>query len=179
MKHKNSLLLFGALFLGVQLGIVFTHRYFKKKCQADAQEEIDSVKKAFAKEQETRRCAEEPADTTPEEASSHAKPPEDLLLQYQGKEDNGPYVISPTVFGTIPDYWTISLTYFSDGVLADEDDQKIDNITEIVGADFASHFGEFEKDAVYIRNEAYAVDYEILRDERKYSEVLLAGPPRF
>ena len=64
---------------------------------------------------------------------------------------------------------SISLTYFADGVLADEYGVIVDNVEEIVG-DGLNHFGEYEEDAVYVRNDAKRCDYEILKDERKYAE---------
>lgn len=84
-----------------------------------------------------------------------------------------PYVISPDAFGEFDDYVLISLTYYSDGVLTDEDDEPIDDIEGIVGKDYASHFGEYEEDSVFIRNDRMKCDYEILRDLRKYTDVLV------
>lgn len=67
------------------------------------------------------------------------------------------------------DYPTITLTYYeNDGVLADEKGKIISNADELVGKDFASHFGEFEEDSVYIRNDNLKVYYEILRDYGDY-----------
>ena len=47
-----------------------------------------------------------------------------------------PYVISPEEFGDFDEYTKLSLTYYSDGVLADENDEIVDDIDETVGADF-------------------------------------------
>ena len=70
-------------------------------------------------------------------------------------------------------YEMISLTHYSDGVLADDDDEKMadDEVDEVVGADYAEHFGEYEDDSVFIRNDKLKCDYEILLDQRKYSEL--------
>ena len=67
----------------------------------------------------------------------------------------------------------ISLSQYSDGVLADDDDEKMadDEVDEVVGADYAEHFGEYEDDSVFIRNDKLKCDYEILLDQRKYSEL--------
>ena len=79
-----------------------------------------------------------------------------------------PYVIAPEESWE-QDYPTITLTYYEgDGVLADDNDKIIDNIDELVGEDFADHFGEYEDDSVYIRNDAFKIYYEILRDYGKY-----------
>lgn len=80
-----------------------------------------------------------------------------------------PYVISPDEFDDLDGYTPISLTYFADGVLADENGVIVDDVEEVVG-DALSHFGEYEEDAVYVRNDAKRCDYEILTDEREYAE---------
>ena len=82
-----------------------------------------------------------------------------------------PYIISPEEFGDFDEYTKLSLTYYSDGVLADENDEIVDDIDETVGADFADHFGEYEDDSVFVRNDRLKCDYEILRDNRSYSDV--------
>lgn len=69
------------------------------------------------------------------------------------------------------DYPTISLTYYEgDKVLADESNKEISNVTDLVPEDFAEHFGEFEKDSVYVRNDDLCVFYEILKDLGNFSE---------
>lgn len=79
-----------------------------------------------------------------------------------------PYVIPPEEFDTIDDYDSICLTYFADGILADDAYRVIFDSDEKLGEDFASHFGEFEDDAVFIRNNALKCDYEIILDTRQY-----------
>lgn len=86
-----------------------------------------------------------------------------------------PYVIAPEEFDELG-YTAISLTYFADGVLADENGVVVDDVEEIVG-DALDHFGEYEDDSVYVRNDAKRCDYEILRDEREYPEFRKNLPP--
>lgn len=80
-----------------------------------------------------------------------------------------PYVISPEEFNELDGYTPVSLTYFSDGVLADEYGAIVDDVEEIIG-DGLDHFGDYEDDSVFVRNDAKRCDYEILRDERTYAE---------
>ena len=54
-----------------------------------------------------------------------------------------PYVISPEEFGEFEDYERISLSYYADQVLADEDDEKVDDVDNVVGLESLTHFGEF------------------------------------
>lgn len=83
-----------------------------------------------------------------------------------------PYVIAPEEFWE-QDCPVITLTYYEeDEVLTDERDKIIDNADELVGEDFADHFGEYEEDAVHIRNEEMGVVYEILRDIGSYEEYM-------
>jgi hypothetical protein len=87
-----------------------------------------------------------------------------------------PYVISPDEFDEIDGYMAISLTYYSDDILADENGVIVDDKEEIVG-DALQHFGEYEDDAVFVRNDAKRCDYEILRDEGTYAEFRKTLPP--
>lgn len=83
-----------------------------------------------------------------------------------------PYVIAPEEFWE-KDYPTIILTYYEeDDILADEHDKIIKNVDELVGKDFADHFGEYEEDSVHIRNHDMGVVYEILRDYGSYKEYM-------
>ena len=81
-----------------------------------------------------------------------------------------PYVISPDIFGDNPDYNKVSLTLYSDGVLTDEDDHVINpgRIDDLIGEESLEHFGEYEEDSVFVRNEARMTDYEILLNMSKF-----------
>lgn len=70
----------------------------------------------------------------------------------------------------------MSLTYYADGILADEQGIIIDDQEEIVG-DALEHFGEYEDDSVYCRSDPKRCDYEILQDLRKYADVRKSFPP--
>ena len=85
-------------------------------------------------------------------------------------EDERPYVISPDEFGEKDGYENVTLTYYADGVLTDYFDNVISNVDEVVGLDSLDHFGEYEDDAVFVRNEKMETDYEILRDLRDFNE---------
>lgn len=85
-------------------------------------------------------------------------------------------VISPDEFGEIEEYTKVSLFYFEDGTLADEYGEVVDDVEEIVG-DGLEHFGEYEEDSVFMRNDAKRCDYEILRDLRTFAEFKRTLPP--
>lgn len=81
-----------------------------------------------------------------------------------------PYVISPDEFDSREGYDIQSLTYYADGVLTDVNDIPVENVDDIVGEESLKHFGEFEEDSVYVRNERLGVEYEILLDSRTYEQ---------
>ena len=82
-----------------------------------------------------------------------------------------PYVISPEEFGdNVDDYELISLNYYEDGVLADDWDEPIEDIDKVVGKDSLTHFGEYEDDSVYVRNDRLKCEYEILMRVGKFAD---------
>jgi hypothetical protein len=89
-----------------------------------------------------------------------------------------PYVVPPDEYGTFDNFETISLTLYADHILADDDDRQIsqDEIEHTVGSDSLTHFGEYEEDSVFVRNEELKCDYEILLSQKEYSEVLKEKP---
>ena len=87
------------------------------------------------------------------------------------KKNCSPHVITPEEFGELYDYEKVSLIYYADGVLTDEDDNIVDDVDGIVGIDSLNMFGQYEEDSVYVRNDERRCDYEILMDERKYHQV--------
>lgn len=89
-----------------------------------------------------------------------------------------PYVVPPDEYGTFDNFETISLTFYADHILADDDDRQIsqDEIERTVGSDSLTHFGEYEEDSVFVRNEGLKCDYEILLSQKEYSEVLKDKP---
>lgn len=147
------------------------------------------------KESERIYFTEDDSDTTKHniaetgEAEKQFSEEYDNLLNKEGyvnneeteKEDDNltkPYVIAPDEFGD--DYETETLTYYADGILEDEFGEVIedDEIEEMIGKDSLNHFGEYEQDTVYVRNDNRQTDYEILRDLSSYSEVMRNYDPR-
>jgi hypothetical protein len=87
-----------------------------------------------------------------------------------------PYVIPPEEFGERDDYERITLLYYSDNVLTDEDDDPIEE--DQVGIDSLTHFGEYEDDSVFVRNDEMRCDFEILKCLETYEEVAARKRPR-
>ena len=118
-------------------------------------------------------------ETTPEEDSEQEISDMHHVITSEGYVPtvrNDPYVIFPEEFGLLPEYETIGLIYYEDGVLVDDDNHQIDDVENTVGRSSLNRFGEYEEDTVYVRNERRKVDYEICRDVRTYEEVLETLP---
>lgn len=70
----------------------------------------------------------------------------------------------------------VELAYWAlDKTLADDQDEMLDNEESIVGSDWANHFGEApdDPDVVYVRNHRLKTDFEILRKDESFAEVVL------
>lgn len=90
------------------------------------------------------------------------------LKRISFKPNGSIMVIEPEDFGEDEDYDQVSLTLYEDGVLADEDDVVIENVSDIVGPGNLKQMGKYEDDALHIKNEQRKCYYEILTDNRQY-----------
>lgn len=194
MKKMTNALMF---LIGASVGAAGAWYLLKSKYEKLAEDEIESVKEVYAA-REKAIVGIDLASETPGSAEEHKIPEKPDLMTYARKlqkegyteyartvvgEKPTPlpvspetYVISPEEFGEMDGYTQISLTYFADGVLADESDEPLDNPEEIIG-DALDHFGEYEDDSVFVRNDARRCDYEILKDNRKFEEARKNRPP--
>lgn len=169
--------------LGAAAGSVVSWKLLKTKYEQIAQEEIESVREVYSKKQKELKKLEESYNSSIKLNSEKEKPVEDDKNQYRniaenykkgGSESmkNKPYVVTPEEFGELDEYETISLTYYSDGILTDERDEPIDNVDELVGVESLDRFGEYEDDSVFVRNDRLKCDFEILADNREYTEIV-------
>ena len=189
-----------AFVAGAAIGATAAWFFVKNKYAALAQEEIDSVKTAFANRfgdhyvEPTVEADESESDNdipAKKEENRFAavsslnafEAPEVEMTDYSAvtsslgysgdvidkpDEADKPYVISQNECGEFGDYMEISLTYYEDGIVADDDDEIIEDVLGTLGPDFQN---EFEDDVVLIRNDARKCDYEVVRDYRTYHEV--------
>ena len=193
----NKTINFAMFVLGAAVGSVVTWRFIEKKYQQIAQDEIDSVKEVFSKRDIDPDDGNEEIDIKTIITNTKEKP---SIVEYAnrlneqgytnysdiGSEDkkeekksmsvDKPYVIPPEEFGEIEDYEKISLTYYADQVLADDNDQLVEDIEDVVGFESLNSFGEYEDDSVFVRNISLKCDYEILLDQRKFSDVIKRKP---
>lgn len=105
--------------------------------------------------------------------------------QYQGrgryplenKENPTIYLLPFDDFGMKEDYETVSYIYYADGVLTDEKDSIISDISDTVTVDaliFLEDNAE-DSDVVYVRNEARKTDYEIVSVAKRYADIDRSG----
>lgn len=169
--------------MGAAVGSAVSWIFIKKKYEKITQEKIESVKEVYAKhnKSETENESTTVTDETPvfddetyEEYTSITSTYGCDLVSNIGTDK--PVVISPYEFGELEDYDQFSLTYYADGVLTDENDCLIEDVESIVGSESLTHFGEYEDDSVFVRNDRLKTDYEILRDQRNYTDVLNKKP---
>ena len=166
-----------AFSLGAAVGAVASWGILKKKYEMKIQEVTASMEDVFTKRKErlskqleTQRENDisECADIINKFGYSNEEP---IINDKEDEYSEKPYVITPEEFDILDDYTVVSLTYYDDGILTDEFDDVIEDVEETVGYDAFKHFGEYEDDCVYVRNDKRKCDYEILYDTRKYSEV--------
>jgi hypothetical protein len=166
---------------GAGIGSFLSWYFTKNKYEKLAQEEIAIVREYYRKKNDD----EEPKQEEVKPAASKLEDP-DVEVYIHRVADLGygpalehndcsvPYVIEPEAFDTIG-YETVTLSYYADDILADEEDKILPNAESAVGLLFADHFGEYEEDTVFIRNDALRIDFEICRDTRNYYDVAAPG----
>lgn len=184
MKLFKGLCIFSA---GVIAGAFVAARAVKERYQQEAEEEIAEMREYYRelkKETTVVEPIEEKTDneeTEKEEYNEIVKEKgyvnytdyNDTEPKEEKKEetrtDYEPFIIDAEEFGEDPSYDTSTLTYFKDKVLADEVDEVIDY--SVVGEDNLKIFDEYpDCKAIYVRDDIYMVDYEILRDPYQYDE---------
>lgn len=171
---------------GAAVGSAVMYKLLKTKYEKLANDEIDSIREYYegllANAQDaiddysTELEAVERMDRV-SKADPEVKELVDTLNELGYSENKEvprvrpPYVISPDEFGE-GDYPTDTLYYYSDGVVADCQDNIVEDVDGVIGVDSLNHFGEYEDDSVFVRNDREGVDYEILLDPRNYSDVI-------
>ena len=185
----KGLLIFAA---GLAVGAVAGAVIVKNKVLADAKAEIDEVREYYRESrgvkevEEVKEKVEETIDHIQDLIKEHETKPQtekehtnysQITKMYTSKNEfqtpmyDDPFVIDPSEFGENPEYDTETLTYFADGVLVDDVDDVIEEPDIVVGLENLKVFEEFGATTVYVRNDIYKTDYEIIRDDWNYSDL--------
>ena len=192
-ENIKNVLLFTA---GLVMGSVVTWKMTKDKYEQWANDEIRMMREYYNQKEE-EYYEEEDLDEEPIEAevrTERSTKPD--LTEYTSRlnesgyidyseiskkdeeEDDEsdmeekPYVISPEEFGDFDDYETIELTYYKNGYVTDDQDilMSNDEVEEAIGWNNITRMGEYEEDALHVRNEKRKTDYEILQVFDDYRE---------
>lgn len=186
----KGLLIFAA---GLAVGAVAGAVIVKNKVLADAKAEVEEVREYYrsARGKVNRENVEETEEVKEVEKKEYElkdiqvkdEPKTGLTnysqitKMYMSKDEfqapmyDDPFVIDPSEFGENPEYVTETLTYFADGVLVDDVDDVIEEPDIVVGLENLKIFEEFGATTVYVRNDIYKTDYEIIRDDWNYSDL--------
>ena len=177
-----------AFSIGAAIGSLITWGIVKKKYERMAQEKIAQAQEAI--DRKIKNTKKEPEDIKAEidarveEHEAAVEECKELIEEYgystyskavadTEAQKQSIYVIPPWSFGEMDGSDGIELTYWSDGVLTDDLDEPVEDIEGTIGYESLKHFGEYEDDSVFVRNEIRQVDYQILYDERAYSMAIL------
>lgn len=193
MNHTlSNILIFAA---GAAIGSAVSWKIAKTKYARLAEEEIASVKEVFSRrntdnqKSDERTIERDQFGLTEEDRHNLASKIESLgygRIDIQEdrresesveEEEDEVYIIEPGEFGEKDGYEAITLTYYADQVLTDENDDPVEDVEDTIGTESLDHFGEYEDDSVYVRNDRLKRDYEILSDVRRYKDVVRRSLP--
>ena len=185
----NKAKLIFAFSLGAAAGAVVSWKFLETKYAKIADEAIASVTERFTVPKEIKPQEDKPVKMEMKKIVSEPSAAEAQKMVYERiasgyasehrvetdekeeEEDmSKPYVIPPEEFDE-NDYKTESLTYWADGILTDDDHNVIKDVERMVGKESLNHFGEYEDDSVFVRNDKRKTDYEILKDTRKFRDL--------
>lgn len=182
----NKVLIFAA---GAVIGSVVTYKLTEKKFKDNYERRLEednaSIREAFndANFAAMVDVIHNAPDASEEAVTNYTSKVRDLNYLVEDPEEDTskkkvkkieeqpvPTVIDPNEFGEYSDYDTQTLYYYTDDVLADDMDNVVEDVENIVGSYSLTTFGQFEDDAVHVRNDVKRCYYEILRSECAYSE---------
>ena len=191
MKLFKGLCIFAA---GALAGAAVAARVVRDKYQQEAEEEIAEMRDYYrelrknAKTPDEDKMIEEDENNKEEKEENDKNEYDEIVKNYtnytqyndtetkenkkEEKEERTnyePFIIDVEEFGEDPTYDTATLTYYKDKVLTNDLDDIIDY--SVAGEENLKIFDEHpDCKAIYVRDDIYMVDYEILRDPYQYDE---------
>ena len=191
MKLFKGLCIFAA---GALAGAAVAARAVREKYQQEAEEEIAEMRDYYrelrknAKTPDEDKMLEEDENSKEEKEENDKNEYDEIVKNYtnytqyndtetkenkkEEKEERTnyePFIIDAEEFGEDPSYDTTTLTYYKDKVLTNDLDDVIDY--SVAGEENLKIFDEHpDCKAIYVRDDIYMVDYEILRDPYQYDE---------
>lgn len=191
MKIFKGLCIFAA---GALAGAAVAARVVRDKYQQEAEEEIAEMRDYYrelrknAKTPDEDKMLEEDENSKEEKEENDKNEYDEIVKNYtnytqyndtetkenkkEEKEERTnyePFIIDAEEFGEDPSYDTTTLTYYKDKVLTNDLDDVIDY--SVAGEENLKIFDEYpDCKAIYVRDDIYMVDYEIIRDPYQYDE---------
>lgn len=191
MKLFKGLCIFAA---GALAGAAVAARAVREKYQQEAEEEIAEMRDYYrelrknAKTPDEDKMLEEDENNKEEKEENDKNEYDEIVKNYtnytqyndtetkenkkEEKEERTnyePFIIDVEEFGEDPTYDTATLTYYKDKVLTNDLDDVIDY--SVAGEENLKIFDEHpDCKAIYVRDDIYMVDYEIIRDPYQYDE---------
>lgn len=187
-----------AFILGAAAGVASSMFYFKTKYEQKADAEIQEIRDLYAKKSETEAKKEDVPVTSHQVSKAddlHATARRvSEYTKYTAKEDaqnedpkDGihveridfapmknpnppkPYLIDSSDYGQDDNFDPLCWEWYTDGILANENDEIVDDIQEWIG-DGLKVFAESEDNLFWVRNEKYGVDIEVARSGITYEK---------
>lgn len=191
MKLFKGLCIFAA---GALAGAAVAAKVVRDKYQQEAEEEIAEMRDYYrelrknAKTPDEDKMLEEDENSKEEKEENDKNEYDEIVKNYtnytqyndtetkenkkEEKEERTnyePFIIDAEEFGEDPSYDTTTLTYYKDKVLTNDLDDVIDY--SVAGEENLKIFDEYpDCKAIYVRDDIYMVDYEIIRDPYQYDE---------
>lgn len=179
---NNGVKIIFAFSLGAAAGAVVSWKLLETKYDKLIQEEVESVKESYSKmKQDLLEKVEKHEIATNKPSIAEMATYINTAKQYADNNDEKggsesvdnvkPYVILPEECGEEQEYDVISLKYYENDILTYDDTNKIvEDIPGTVGYESLTHFGEYEDDSVFVRNDRLKCYFEILRDYGEYTD---------
>lgn len=178
-RTLNNLLIFA---VGAAAGSAVAYVLTKNKYERIAQEEINDIRKMYQERLDNLKEAEETVKENLDALQRASDSARECLSKIDKMADtvgepvkrNRPLLIDYSEFGEDEDYEKVTLMYYKDKVLATDDtDEIIEDADERVGLENLKAFdGQYEEDAIYIRNDERKTYYEILESLNSYDEII-------
>ena len=182
--YKNILIFAGGIILGAVGTYLITNKKIKDKYEEISTREITEVKQLYLskcrKQDEIKKLNDEKErmmETIQANRYSVMDEEEDGEEQLREAEapvehPDTPYVITPDQFVNEKRYYEkLTLLYYEDDeTLTNEIDDRIEDIDTSIGAESIDHFGEWEPDVVYVRNDRIGIDYEVILQHSAYGD---------
>lgn len=170
-------------------GFLFANHVLKEKYDKIVEEEVESIKASFRKyqiDQEAEKESEEEIEAVKQEYEElvdnlgYSTISEDMVEESPEPNENEVHhmIISEDQFGKIEDYETITLLLLQDGVMVDDDYDRMsdEEIQWAIGDVDLKAFAKSDAETMYIRNNRIKVYYEIVKDDQTYAEVVQSKP---